>query len=111
MALTKGLSQGLSQGLSKGLTGATSGAVLTIGIGGSGTYTTSDGSHTATQASTTGVGSGAVFTVTITSGVIASIDSIDSAGSGYAVSDEITLSIPTATEVSAEDLLVLTVSS
>lgn len=67
--------------------------VLTASINTAGVAYASDGVFTATQASTSGSGSGAEFTVTITSGVLASIDSIDKTGSGYAVADTITIAI------------------
>ena len=86
------------------------GLVATASINNAGSYT-GDGTYTATQASTSGVGSGAIFTVTITAGIIASIDSIDSSGSGYAPADTITLAIVGPAETTAGILDVDSISS
>jgi hypothetical protein len=66
---------------------------LTASINTAGVTYDTDGTFTATQASTSGVGTGAEFTVTITSGVVASVDEILKTGTGYVVADTITLAI------------------
>ena len=50
-----------------------------------------DGQFAATQASTSGSGTGFTCTVTVSGGAVTSIDSIDSGGLGYLVSETITL--------------------
>ncbi len=80
--------------------------VLAVSILAGGTFSASDGEHTATQASTDESGSGATFTVTITSNTVASVDAILTAGSGYIVGEVITLDISTATESVAATLTV-----
>lgn len=65
---------------------------VTISEGGTG-YTLSDGSYTATQQSTSGTGTGATFTVTISSGVVTAVTAVLTTGTGYAATDTITLDI------------------
>lgn len=71
--------------------------VLTASINTGGTFVASDGAHTATQDSSSGIGTGATFTVTITTDTVASIDAILTKGNGYSIGDTITLTIATAT--------------
>lgn len=82
--------------------------VLTASITTPGVYTVlTDGDFPATQASTTGAGVGAEFTVTLTAGVVTAFV-IDKTGSGYVVADTITLLVVGPTETTAA---VLTVDS
>ncbi len=62
----------------------------------------------ATQASTSGTGTGASFTVTIAGGVVTTVDSIVTEGEGYSVGDTITITV--AGEIVAAVLDVDTVS-
>ena len=87
--------------------GVASATITTVGSQkwGAGTYAT-------TQTGTSGSGSGATFNITIDSdGEATAISSITAAGTGYAVSDTITLvftSIPSNRQITA---VVLTVAS
>lgn len=67
--------------------------VLTVSINDAGLTYDADGVFTATQASSSGAGTGAEFTVTIAAGVLDSVDEILKTGSGYAATDTITLAI------------------
>lgn len=67
--------------------------VLTASINDAGLTYDVDGVFTATQASSTGAGTGAEFTVTIAAGILASIDEILKTGSGYAAAEVITIAI------------------
>lgn len=69
------------------LTGA-----LTASINSAGTGYPTDGTFTATQASTTGSGVGVEFEVTITAGVVAAV-SVTKTGYGYVVADTVTIAI------------------
>ena len=73
--------------------------VASINNGGS--YPGADGNYTATQASTSGAGQNAVFTVSVASGAVTSVVSVDNRGYSYAATDTITLSIPDLTETTA----------
>lgn len=73
-------------------------AVNVASITNAGLGYSSDGQFTATQASTSGTGTGAEFTVTIAGGVVTSIDAVLSGGSGYAKTDTITIDIASLTE-------------
>ena len=67
--------------------------VGTASINAGGSYAPDGTGLAASQASTSGAGLGATFLVTITAGVLASIDAIVIRGSGYAPADTITLAI------------------
>ena len=71
----------------------TAGGVLSASVIIPGVHDT-DGTFPATQAATSGNGSGAEFTVTIAIGVVVAIDSIDQPGDEYLPGDTITLAIP-----------------
>lgn len=59
-----------------------------------GTFTgATDGDYTATQASTSGSGTGATFTVTIASNTVTAVVGVDTAGTGYAGSDTINITV------------------
>lgn len=77
--------------------GLVSGSVLAVSLTGGGAtggvYFSSNGTHLATQAGTTGAGIGYTQTVTITGNEVSSLGVIDSAGSAYNVGDLITLAI------------------
>lgn len=66
-------------------------------ISNAGDYVGADGDYPATQASTTGNGSGATFTATLAGGVVTSVQ-VTAVGSGYAVGDTITLALVGPTE-------------
>ena len=66
-----------------------------------GTYTGSDNDYPATQASTSGSGTGAEFTVTLAGGTITAVVSLDKLGEGYAIGDTITLAVVGPTETVA----------
>ena len=90
--------------------------VLTVSIDIAGAYkATSAGNYAAIQRSTSGSGSGATFTVTIgLSGfaiVVTAVSSIDSAGSGYAVNDTITLDLTSVADTNERTYAVLEVDS
>lgn len=67
--------------------------VLTSAINSAGATYDTDGAFTATQASTSGTGTGATFDVVIAAGVLSSIASVATTGSGYVVADTITIAI------------------
>jgi len=52
-----------------------------------------DGVFEATQASTSGAGTGASFTVTVTGGEVVSVDGVITPGSGYVAGDTITVTV------------------
>ena len=67
--------------------------VLTATVNAGGTYTgVTDGTFAATQASTSGSGTGAEFSVTLVAGAVTAA-SVTKTGSGYVVADTINLSI------------------
>jgi hypothetical protein len=66
--------------------------VLTASINTAGTGYASDGTFTATQASTSGSGTGAKFTVVIASGAVTTV-SVLATGSGYEAADTVTIAI------------------
>lgn len=66
--------------------------VLTASINTAGTAYPTDGTFTATQASTSGAGEDAKFTVTISGGVVTAV-AVLATGSGYEVADTITIAI------------------
>jgi len=82
--------------------------VLTATVSTAGTSYATDGTFTANQASTTGSGTGAQFTVVIASGVITSA-TVAETGSGYAASDTITLVIAGNTPTTAGVMTVATI--
>lgn len=90
---------------------ALDGAVISATVSNGGDYTgTADGDYPATQASTSGSGTGATFTVTIASGVISAVAAVTASGGGYVATDTITLAVGGgATEVSAGVLAVASV--
>jgi hypothetical protein len=67
------------------------GFVATASVNAGGTYVGGDGDYPATQASTSGLGVGAEFTVTLLAGTITAVVSVDEIGSDYEVADTITL--------------------
>lgn len=75
--------------------------VVTASVNDGGTYTGDDGDYEATQASTSGSGTGAKFTVTVAAGAVTAVASVDFSGGGYVVADTITLAIPGLTETTA----------
>jgi hypothetical protein len=83
--------------------------VLTASINDAGLTYDVDGVFTATQASSSGAGTGAEFTVTIAAGVLASIDEILKTGSGYAAAEVITIAIVGSTPGTAADIDVDTI--
>lgn len=85
---------------------ASTNGVATASVDVPGSYLGIAGNYAATQASTTGSGTGAEFTVTFddVSGEITAVVSVDIAGSGYAVNDNIALNIPGLAELSAAEL-------
>jgi hypothetical protein len=83
--------------------------VLTASINDAGLTYDADGVFTATQASSTGAGTGAEFTVTIAAGVLASIDEILKTGSGYAAAEVITIAIVGSTPGTPADIDVDTI--
>ena len=90
--------------------------VLTVSIDIAGVFkSTSAGNYAAVQRSTTGSGSGATFTVTLSAaGFLTSctaVASIDSAGSGYAVNDTITLDLTSVADSNERTYAVLEVDS
>jgi len=90
--------------------------VLTVSIDNAGLFkSTSAGNYAAIQRSTSGSGSGATFTVTAAvSGiatVVTAVVSIDSAGSGYAVNDTITLDLTSVADGNEKAYAVLEIDS
>tara|TARA_B110000285_G_scaffold224074_1_gene280417 strand:+ start:150 stop:650 length:501 start_codon:yes stop_codon:yes gene_type:complete len=78
------------------------GEVLTASVHTAGTFTGAvAGNYTATQSGTTGVGTGATFTVTMDSTSVTAVVSIDTVGEGYVVGDRITLNAPSGSQTSA----------
>ena len=67
--------------------------VATASVFSGGTYTGTDGNYSATQQSTTGLGQGAEFTVTLTAGAITAVVSVDTPGSRYNPFDSITINV------------------
>lgn len=67
--------------------------VGTASINAGGTYAPDGAGLPAGQASTSGSGTGASFTVTISGGAVVSVDSIVTRGTGYAPADTITLAV------------------
>jgi len=67
--------------------------VATSSVAAGGTYIPDGVGLAATQASTSGSGTGATFTVTVAGNTVATVDSIVTPGSGYAATDTITLTI------------------
>ena len=85
----------------------TGGGIDFASITNSGSYTGAAGLYSATQASTSGTGSGAEFTVRLDgTGLITEIIKIDNPGSGYAANDTVTLSVSGPTENTAAVLTV-----
>ena len=77
------------------------GEVLAASVHTAGAFTdASAGDYTATQSGTTGVGTGATFTVTMDSSSITAVVSIDTVGEGYVVGDRITLNAPSGSQTS-----------
>lgn len=91
-------------------TQASDGAVLTTTITDAGTFTDSDGVHAFSQASSSGAGEGLTGEVTIASGVISAVTYI-TRGEGYTATDTIVIDVPTATETGACTLTAATVLS
>lgn len=79
--------------------------VLTVSIGAGGTFTGSDGDYSATQASTSGSGTGATFIVTITTGAITAVKVVNT-GTGYAATDTIVPAVSGVTETVAASITV-----
>jgi len=71
----------------------------TVNLGGS--YTGADADYPATQASTSGAGVGAAFTVTLAGGVVTAVVSVDDDGKDYVVGDTVTLTVVGPTETVA----------
>lgn len=73
--------------------------ILTVSLTAGGTFTgLTDGDFEATQASTTGTGTGATFTVTLAAGAMTAIKLVKEHGAGYAAAEVITLLISGPTE-------------
>jgi len=75
--------------------------ITAVSVNSGGTYTGADGDYPATQASTSGSGTDAEFTVTLASGAVAGVALIDEGGTNYAVPDTITLTVIGPTETVA----------
>lgn len=93
-----------------------SSSVLTVSINNAGSFkNVSAGNYAAIQRSTSGSGTGATFTVTLAisgpSIIITAIASIDSGGSGYAVSDTITLDLTSVADGDEKTYAILDVDS
>jgi hypothetical protein len=69
------------------------GGTSTAGVVSGGGYTGDDGDYPATQAASSGLGSGAEFTLTVAGGVVTGVATVDAPGSGYRPGEFITTTI------------------